>query len=117
MLSIQVDAGFDNIDSYKNTADLGITFVNVDDPILSCAIDGVSIMMRKDTEMWKWWDPALESLMATTTYRTICKDLLDTHGMFNMVLMFNIISLFHVKHVYSIQILTATRGTVKICPR
>ena len=80
--SIQVDAGFDIINSYKNTGDLGITFVNIDDPIESCAIDGVSMMMRKDTEMWKWWNPALESLMATTSYRTICKELLDTHGMF-----------------------------------
>ena len=72
----QVDAGFDFVGAYGSLHKLEI----VSEEITSCSIAGLAMMMRIDSDLWKWFDPALESLMATTEYRRICDDLLDKHG-------------------------------------
>ena len=47
---------------------------------ISCVEDGGSMMMRKDNRLDEWFNPALDRLLATTEYRTICNDLLEQHG-------------------------------------
>ena len=47
---------------------------------IACTEDGGSMMMRKDNRLDEWFNPALDRLLATTEYRTICNDLLEQHG-------------------------------------
>ncbi len=38
------------------------------------------MMMRKDTNMEKWWNPAWRALLATEEYKQICDDIERVHG-------------------------------------
>ncbi|XP_072047915.1 uncharacterized protein [Amphiura filiformis] len=73
----EVHAIFDNAGGWI-AGDSAIDVVSND--ILSCARDGLSVMMRKDNQMDTWWNPAFETLKTTTQWRSICNDLLDEHG-------------------------------------
>ncbi|XP_071806602.1 L-arginine-binding protein-like [Asterias amurensis] len=52
------------------------------DRIDGCALQGYSMMMRKDNTLATWWNPALNALIASTEYREICNGLEDEsiHG-------------------------------------
>jgi hypothetical protein len=61
---------------YKNIDEA----VMLDSDEISCVESGGSMMTRKDNRLAERFDPALERLLATTEYRTICDDLLEQHG-------------------------------------
>ena len=55
----------------------------------TCVDGGGAVMVRRDSRLDEWFNPAVESLLATTQYRTICKapckDLQDKHGLFYLM--------------------------------
>ncbi len=72
-----MDAIFDNASGWV-AGDPETEVVSRD--IVSCARDGLSVMMRKDNQLDTWWNPAFETLKQTSQWRTVCNDLLDEHG-------------------------------------
>ncbi|XP_072047046.1 arginine-binding extracellular protein ArtP-like [Amphiura filiformis] len=50
--------------------------------IAQCSIAGQSMMMRVDSTLWKWWNPAFAELRASPEYKRICRDMLEQHGHF-----------------------------------
>ncbi|XP_072043916.1 uncharacterized protein [Amphiura filiformis] len=77
LLNDEVDAIFDNAAGWV-AKDPAVDVVSND--ILSCARDGLSVMMRKDNQLDTWWNPAFETLKNTKQWRSICNDIIDEHG-------------------------------------
>ena len=78
-LVFQVDAAFDGKSGGYGGGQL-LEFISDD---FTCVVGGGAVMLRKDSRLHEWFNPALESLFAITEYRTICEDLQDKHGKAN----------------------------------
>ncbi|XP_072019122.1 uncharacterized protein [Amphiura filiformis] len=59
------------------------TFVsrnNIVSEDLFCSKEGGAMMMRKDTFLDKWWNPAWRALLASQEYQDLCRDIAIAHG-------------------------------------
>ena len=54
--------------------------VAVGDPITTCTQDGPGIMVRKDSKLPDWWNPAFDQLKMTSGYEKICTSYAELHG-------------------------------------
>lgn len=70
----EVDAGFES--DVKEPGNLD--FLVTED--VYCAIDGISLMARKDNRIVDWWNPAFEKVLSSDKYSDICDNLLEEHG-------------------------------------
>ncbi len=78
-LLLQVDAGFTGMTGEE----LPNTITRLTDVPYNCFLPngGASIMTRMDNDLASWWNPALDGLLQSATYKRICQDLSDPDGM------------------------------------
>ncbi|XP_006811292.1 L-arginine-binding protein-like [Saccoglossus kowalevskii] len=69
-----VDAAFVNTNMFTQTEAEKVG----DD--LTCVRGGGAMMMRKDSTLASWWNPAFTRLKETSEYRQICQAVTDDHG-------------------------------------
>ena len=50
------------------------------DRITTCTIDGDALMIRKDSRLAEWFNPALQTVLGSREYRQICKDIDDYYN-------------------------------------
>ncbi|XP_072019019.1 uncharacterized protein [Amphiura filiformis] len=74
--SEEVDAGFDALLNWLNVDMVDV----IPDFRAECAVAGRALMMREDSTLWQWWNPAFAKLRASADYKIICRDLLEQHG-------------------------------------
>ena len=73
----QVDAVFSNTNIYDLDADLDVA---PGDAISTCQGDGAGIMIRKDSRIADWWNPAFDQLKMSSEYQRICSEVAEKHG-------------------------------------
>ncbi len=73
----EVDAAFTNTYSLDLAADLDVA---PGDPISTCNGEGAGIMIRKDSRLADWWNPAFEQLKMSSDYQRICSEVAEKHG-------------------------------------
>ena len=49
-------------------------------PAAICTKAGSSIMVRKDSNLPDWWNPAFRELKQSSEYRNICSEVSEKHG-------------------------------------
>ncbi|XP_022100877.1 uncharacterized protein LOC110984729 [Acanthaster planci] len=72
----QVDAVFANDQIFNLDTDLDVASGT---PISTCMQDGAGMMVRKDSRLPDWWNPAFDQLKQTSQYRDICTSILENH--------------------------------------
>ncbi|XP_022099045.1 uncharacterized protein LOC110983787 [Acanthaster planci] len=70
-----VDAAFSNTQFFNLDEDLQI----VGDPITNCMKGGAGMMVRKDSRLPDWWNPAFEQLKLSSEYQRICDRVTEVH--------------------------------------
>ncbi|XP_071784086.1 arginine-binding periplasmic protein-like [Asterias amurensis] len=73
----EVDAVFANIYSLDLAEHLDIAS---GDTISSCSGDGAGIMIRKDSRLADWWNPAFDQLKMSNEFQRICSEVSAKHG-------------------------------------
>ncbi|XP_071810004.1 L-arginine-binding protein-like [Asterias amurensis] len=73
----EVDAVFSNTNIYNLDADLDVA---PGDAISTCQGDGAGIMIRKDSRLADWWNPAFDQLKMSSEYQRICSEVAEKHG-------------------------------------
>ncbi|XP_038069048.1 uncharacterized protein LOC119738282 [Patiria miniata] len=72
----EVDAVFANDQIFNLRTDLDVAAGN---PITTCMQAGAGMMVRKDSRLPNWWDPAFDQLKQTSQYRQICDEITTNH--------------------------------------
>jgi len=72
----EVDAVFANDQIFNLRTDLDVA---AGAPVTTCMQDGAGMMVRKDSRVPDWWNPAFDQLKQTSTYRNICSQILERH--------------------------------------
>ncbi|XP_038049374.1 uncharacterized protein LOC119722996 [Patiria miniata] len=74
----EVDALFTNEQIFDLKSDLDVVMDRA--PITTCMLAGAGMMLRKDSLVTNWWDPAFDQLKQTSAYRKICSEVLMRHN-------------------------------------
>ncbi|XP_033121401.1 arginine-binding periplasmic protein-like isoform X2 [Anneissia japonica] len=76
VISGEVDAGFTN----SNILSAFTGLDKIGDEYSNCFYKGGAMMMRKDSSLASWWNPAFARLQETTKYKDICDKVAEVHG-------------------------------------
>ncbi|XP_072023503.1 uncharacterized protein [Amphiura filiformis] len=80
--ALEMALGLGEIDAAFVGTDVDLVARNaiISDEIMTCSVEGAGMMMRKDTYLENWWNPAWRVLLASDEYQQICDDIERVHG-------------------------------------